>query len=73
MEEEHRWTRDELRSMLGRLTARERQVMTLRFGLLDEQDHTVEEVSKTFGVTRQRIRQLEESAWRKLKGSPDEK
>ena len=67
MDAEHEWTRDELRRMLGRLSERERQVMTLRFGLLDEQDHTLEEVSKTLGVTRERVRQLEERAWRKLK------
>lgn len=38
MDAEHEWTRDELRRMLGRLSERERQVMTLRFGLVDEQD-----------------------------------
>jgi RNA polymerase primary sigma factor len=67
MDAEHEWTRDELRRMLERLSERERQVMILRFGLLDEQDHTLEEVSKTLGVTRERVRQLEERAWRKLK------
>jgi RNA polymerase primary sigma factor len=67
MDAEHEWTRDELRRMLERLSERERQVMTLRFGLLDEQDHTAEEVSKTLGVTCERVRQLEERAWRKLK------
>jgi RNA polymerase sigma factor (sigma-70 family) len=72
MDEKHEWTRDELRSRLNCLTERERVVMTLRFGLLDEQDHTLEEVSKTLGVTRQRISQLEERAWQKLKRPPDE-
>ena len=67
MDAEHEWTRDELRRMLSRLSERERQVMTLGFGLLYEQDQTVEEVSKTLGVTRERVRQLEERAWRKLK------
>jgi len=49
------------------LTVRERQVMTLRFGLLDEQDHTLEEVSHTLQVTCERVHHLEERAWNKLK------
>ena len=72
MDTEHQWTRDELRRSLGLLTERERQVMTLRFGLLDEQDHTLEEVSHALHITRERVRQIEERAWRKLKDAgPD--
>ena len=67
MDNEHQWTREELRRGLDRLTVRERQVMTLRFGLLDEQDHTIEEVGKALQVTRERVRQVEARAWRKLK------
>jgi RNA polymerase primary sigma factor len=67
MDAEHQWTRDELRRAVERLSVRERQVMTLRFGLLDEQDHTLEEVGHTLHVTPERVRQLEERAWRKLK------
>jgi RNA polymerase primary sigma factor len=72
MDKEHQWTRDELRRSMELLTERERQVMTLRFGLLDEQDHTLEEVGKTLKVTRERVRQIEERAWSKLKkAGPD--
>jgi RNA polymerase primary sigma factor len=67
MDTEHQWTRDELRRAVERLSVHERQVMTLRFGLLDEQDHTLEEVGQTLQVTPERVRQLEERAWRKLK------
>jgi len=45
MDTEHQWTREELRRVLGQLDKRERQMMPLRFGLLDEQDHSLEEVS----------------------------
>ena len=72
MDNEHQWTRDELRRSMELLKERERQVMTLRFGLLDEQDHTLEEVGKTLKVTRERVRQIEERAWSKLKkAGPD--
>jgi RNA polymerase primary sigma factor len=72
MDKEHQWTRDELRRSLELLSVRERQVMTLRYGLLDEQDHTLEEVGKTLKVTRERVRQIEERAWSKLKqAGPD--
>lgn len=67
MDQEHHWTREELRQAVERLSAREKLVMTLRFGLLDEQDQTIEEVGKRLQVTRERVRQIEERAWRKLK------
>ena len=66
MEKERRWTRSELRRLLGILTERERQVMALRFGLLDEQNHTLEEVSVVLKMTRERVQQLEQRAWVKL-------
>ncbi|MBO0789938.1 MAG: sigma-70 family RNA polymerase sigma factor [Ktedonobacteraceae bacterium] len=67
MDTEHEWTRQELRRAVERLSVRERQVITLRCGLLDEQDHTLEEVSHLLQVTPERVHQLEERAWRKLK------
>ncbi len=59
--------RDQVQSALGALTERERQVLELRFGLLDGKDHTLEEVSSYFDVTRERIRQIEAKALRKLR------
>src|SRR5690349_1607486 len=72
MENEHQWTREELRRSLDLLTERERQIMTLRFGLVDEQDRTREQVGRMFKITRDRVRRIEESAWSKLKkAGPD--
>jgi RNA polymerase primary sigma factor len=59
--------REEIRKVLGQLTQRERQVIELRFGLLDDHDHTLEEVGKKLKVTRERVRQIEERAIRKLR------
>lgn len=59
--------REQIQSILSSLTERERQVLELRFGLVDGQDHTLEEVSRYFDVTRERIRQIEAKALRKLR------
>lgn len=59
--------KDQIRQALGVLSDREREVLEMRFGLLDGQDHTLEEVGKHFGVTRERIRQIEAKALRKLR------
>ena len=59
--------KDELRDVLKTLTKREEEVLELRFGLLDGSCHTLEEVGKKFGVTRERIRQIEAKALRKLR------
>ena len=59
--------REQVQSALGYLTERERQVLELRFGLVDGKDHTLEEVSNYFNVTRERIRQIESKALRKLR------
>jgi RNA polymerase primary sigma factor len=59
--------REEIRKVLGQLTQRERQVIELRFGLVDDHDHTLEEVGKKLKVTRERVRQIEERAIRKLR------
>ncbi len=59
--------KEQIRSALGILSERERQVLELRFGLLDGQDNTLEEVGQYFGVTRERIRQIEAKALRKMR------
>lgn len=57
----------ELNEVLSTLTDREEKVLRMRFGLLDGRQRTLEEVGKEFGVTRERIRQIEAKALRKLK------
>ncbi|MEM8860648.1 MAG: sigma-70 family RNA polymerase sigma factor, partial [Chloroflexota bacterium] len=59
--------REQVRNVLGFLTDRERSVIEMRFGLSDGKDHTLEEVGRKFGVTRERIRQIEAKALRKLR------
>jgi RNA polymerase primary sigma factor len=59
--------REHMRSILGSLNHRERRVLEMRFGLKDGQGHTLEEVGQAFGVTRERIRQIEAKALRKLR------
>ena len=59
--------KDELRQVLDTLTVREKEVLELRFGLFDGSSHTLEEVGKKFKVTRERIRQIEAKALRKLR------
>jgi RNA polymerase primary sigma factor len=59
--------REATRSVLGGLTAREAKVLRMRFGIDMNTDHTLEEVGKQFDVTRERIRQIEAKALRKLR------
>ena len=59
--------KDQLEDVLGTLSEREAKVLRLRFGLDEEKHMTLEEVGKVFGVTRERIRQIEAKALRKLK------
>jgi len=59
--------REQIRAALTSLADREREVLEMRFGLVDGQDHTLEEVSRFFDVTRERIRQIEAKALRKLR------
>ncbi len=59
--------REQLNEILDTLTERERKVLTLRFGLIDGRARTLEEVGKEFSVTRERIRQIEAKALRKLR------
>ena len=58
---------DSTRNVLGSLTAREAKVLRMRFGIDMNTDHTLEEVGKQFDVTRERIRQIEAKALRKLR------
>ncbi len=58
---------DQIDQILSELTPREEQVLRKRFGIGEKSDHTLEEVGKLFNVTRERIRQIEAKALRKLK------
>ncbi|MGD0574760.1 MAG: sigma-70 family RNA polymerase sigma factor [Anaerolineales bacterium] len=59
--------REQIQNALAFLNERERQVLELRFGLVDGRDHTLEEVGQSLGVTRERVRQIEAKALRKLR------
>ena len=59
--------REQVEDVLATLTSRERRVLELRFGLEDGRSRTLEEVGKDFGVSRERIRQIEAKALRKLR------
>ena len=59
--------REQVEDVLGTLSERERRVLQLRYGLEDGRSRTLEEVGRDFGVTRERIRQIEAKALRKLR------
>lgn len=59
--------RERVRGLLDIMSEREREILDMRFGLLDGQPHTLAEVAKKLGVSRERIRQIEEAALNKLK------
>lgn len=59
--------REQVKNALAVLSDREREVLELRFGLVDGKDHTLEEVGQHFNVTRERVRQIEAKALRKLR------
>lgn len=64
--------KDQLSSMMGEfLTDREAKVLKLRFGLENDESHTLEEVGRSLGVTRERVRQIEDKAVKKLKHHSD--
>ena len=56
-----------MKDILDSLTPREAKVLRMRFGIEMDNDHTLEEVGKQFDVTRERVRQIEHKALRKLK------
>ena len=56
-----------LEMVLSTLTDRERQILEMRFGLMDGNDHTLEDVGKSLHITRERVRQIEAQALRKLR------
>jgi len=64
---ETRLLRDQIREMLLTLTPRERRVIERRFGLTGEHDDTLTAIGRDIGVTRERIRQIESTALRKLR------
>ena len=66
-EASHVLLREQLMDVLGTLTPRERKVLQMRFGISGGRPHTLEEVGKEFNVTRERIRQIEAKALRKLR------
>ena len=59
--------REEVRKVLANLSERERKIVELRFGLEDGKQRTLEEVAQEFGITRERIRQIETKILRKLR------
>ena len=63
----HAGLRDVIKDVLDTLTPREAKVLRMRFGIEMNTDHTLEEVGKQFDVTRERIRQIEAKALRKLR------
>jgi len=65
----HNLLREHLDQVLARLPEREAHILQLRYGLLDGETHTLEEVGKQIGVTRERVRQLEAQALNRLRHS----
>lgn len=63
----HQLLKEQMQEILEQLSERERKVLEMRFGLNDGTSHTLEEVGQEFGVTRERIRQIEAKALRKLR------
>ncbi|HWP32356.1 MAG TPA: sigma-70 family RNA polymerase sigma factor, partial [Solirubrobacterales bacterium] len=63
--------REDIKRALDALPERERQVIELRYGLSGAEPLTLEEVGRTFGVTRERIRQIETNTLKKLRALPE--
>ena len=66
-EASHRILQDQIRSVLDELSPKERRILEMRYGLSDGVQHTLEEVGSEFGVTRERIRQIEAKVHEKLR------
>ena len=64
---EHMMVKERVKNLLGAMSQRERQILDMRFGLVDAKQHTLAEVAKKLGVSRERIRQIEEAALKKLR------
>jgi RNA polymerase primary sigma factor len=62
-----RLLKDQLMDIIGDLTPREQKILSMRFGLEDSITHTLEEVGREFGVTRERIRQIEAKAFERIR------
>ena len=65
------WRRENVRRALDVLPAREREVIEMRYGLTGQQARTLEEVGRAFGVTRERVRQIENNTLKKLEHLPE--
>ena len=63
----HQLLKEQVQEVVGTLTPREQKVLILRFGLEDGRSRTLEEVGREFSITRERIRQIEAKALRKLR------
>ena len=63
----HTLLREKINEIMDDLTPREQEILALRFGLVDGVTHTLEEVGKKFGVTRERIRQIEAKALERMR------
>jgi len=59
--------REKIEELLSKMKPRERQIIELRYGLIDDRKYTLEEAAKKFGLTRERVRQIEEATLKKLK------
>ena len=66
-EASHRILTDQIRSVLDELSPKECKILEMRYGLSDGVQHTLEEVGTEFGVTRERIRQIEAKVHEKLR------
>jgi RNA polymerase primary sigma factor len=66
-EASHRMLQDAIRGVLEEISPKEKRILELRYGLIDGVQHTLEEVGKEFGVTRERIRQIEAKVHEKLR------
>jgi RNA polymerase primary sigma factor len=60
-----------IQNLLTCLTPREEKIICMRFGIRDQRTHTLEEAGKVFGITRERIRQIEAIALKKLRRHPE--
>jgi RNA polymerase primary sigma factor len=59
--------KEKVDDLLGKMSAREKEILNMRFGLADGKTYTLAEVSKKFGISRERVRQIEEQALKRLK------